>query len=282
MISHGFSVAPERSGEITVQEIIPNSPQENWTKFPNNILDNLDKFEANELKILCLMIRKNLGYQNPHKKFSLRYISALTGISKQTVITALIGLQNKKSIQKIDDGTQSGKWEVLWNKPITGQKIRPELVKKLDHQPVKKLDQVKENTIIIKQSERKEEKKETHPPTDIESNSYLESKKERTTRNENIEKIREVIKTAYQDAGGGAYNAIKDDPFIGQIEAIIHDDVSQLKEKISILNEMKKTHSKEFWKKSLPTGYYLYTLWNELISQKKQDNRGGYVPKNNI
>jgi len=51
------------------------SPNNSWTKFPNSILDNLDKFTPSEFKVLGLMVRKNLGYQTPNKKFSKRYTS---------------------------------------------------------------------------------------------------------------------------------------------------------------------------------------------------------------
>ena len=42
-----------------------DKPLENWTKFPNCILDNIDKFKPAELKIIALMVRKNLGYDKP-------------------------------------------------------------------------------------------------------------------------------------------------------------------------------------------------------------------------
>jgi hypothetical protein len=76
------------------------------------------EFDPYEFKVLALMIRKNLGYQNPHKKFSLRYIQKLTSMSRPTIISALIGLEDKGSIEKISKGAEIGRWEIKWSKPL--------------------------------------------------------------------------------------------------------------------------------------------------------------------
>ena len=96
-----------------------NKPLENWTKFPNCILDNIDKYTANEFKILAFMVRKNEGYQDPNKMFSMRYIASKTKMSKTTVNKCLITLEQKKSIKIIKRGSRGIKYyDINWSKPI--------------------------------------------------------------------------------------------------------------------------------------------------------------------
>jgi hypothetical protein len=73
-------------------------PTENWTKFPNCILDNLEYFTPAEVKIIALMVRKNLGFQNPNYKFANAYIQAKTNMVKNTIKAALDSLIAKQII----------------------------------------------------------------------------------------------------------------------------------------------------------------------------------------
>ncbi|MDX9819636.1 MAG: hypothetical protein RBT16_12035 [Desulfococcus multivorans] len=79
-------------------------PTENWTRFPNSILDNLDRYSGNELKVLALMIRKNLGWRDPNKKYAVKYIAAKTGLSKPTARKAIGSLLEKAAIDEISSG----------------------------------------------------------------------------------------------------------------------------------------------------------------------------------
>ena len=64
-------------------------PSENWTKFPNNLLDNIDKFTLPEWKIISIMVRKTLGFTNPNHEFSLSYLMVKLDLSKGAVNQAL-------------------------------------------------------------------------------------------------------------------------------------------------------------------------------------------------
>jgi len=129
----------------------PNRPQQNWTPYPNNLLDNLEMFTGNEFKVVSLMIRKNLGYDDPNMQFSVRYVCLKTGMSKPTALAAINGLINKETI-KVTSIEKRGLrlFDVNWDQPVkkldrsknlttTGKESLPD--------PVKKLDQVKETIL---------------------------------------------------------------------------------------------------------------------------------------
>ncbi len=133
-----------------------DQPTENWTKFPNCILDNLHEFDNEEFKILGLMVRKNLGYQNPNHEFSARYISLKTKISKPTVLKRLAKLLDRGSIQIIGIGKRGiHKYGINWSLPLTSG-----VVNQVDRSmpltttgkralplPVNGVDQVKDNRV---------------------------------------------------------------------------------------------------------------------------------------
>lgn len=143
-----------------------DEPLENWTKFPNCILDNLDVFDNEEFKILGLMVRKNLGYQNPNHEFSARYISVKTGMSKPTVLKRLAKLLDKGSIQIIGIGKRGiHKYGINWTRPLTREAVNPvnrstgltATGKPALPLPVNGVDQVKENSSIRNHSKRQAE-----------------------------------------------------------------------------------------------------------------------------
>ncbi|GAG37942.1 unnamed protein product, partial [marine sediment metagenome] len=100
-------------------------PTQNYTKFPNCILDSLDVYSGNELKIIALMVRKNIGYTNPNKQFSLRYLMAKLNISKPTAMKDLMSLLKKKTIIMIGEGKRGVRhFDVNWKDPdIKGSKF---------------------------------------------------------------------------------------------------------------------------------------------------------------
>jgi len=112
-------------------------PINNYTPFPNCILDNLEKYTGSEIKILNLMVRKNLGYQRPNKKFSLNYISRKLNISKPTVISAIDGLLAKDAITIIGiTNTKCRLFDINWQEMTVqpkkeGKETLPSEVKKL-------------------------------------------------------------------------------------------------------------------------------------------------------
>ena len=119
---------PTTSNTSTSNFIPVERPTENWTKFPNCILDNLDKFTPMECKILMLMVRENYGYQQPNMKFSLTYLCEQTGNSKPTVIKAVDGLLEKESIKVVHVGEKGVRFfDINWVSPKEiGKEILPD------------------------------------------------------------------------------------------------------------------------------------------------------------
>ncbi len=101
------------------QGLAIEEPKENWTRFPNCILDNLKAFSGSELKVLSAIVRKNLGYSGSSKEFSLTYLNKQSGIKDhKTVIKAIEGLIKKGSIHEIDPGMRGvRRFEILWKNP---------------------------------------------------------------------------------------------------------------------------------------------------------------------
>jgi hypothetical protein len=136
-------------------------PIENWTKFPNCILDHLDQFTPMEFKVLGLMVRKNLGFDNPNKAFSIQYLCDKLNISqRKTVRKAVRGLLDKGSIVETGKGKRGVRmFEINWiaptgvkNTPVdwgkkyprSGVKNTPDLGQKST--PIKRTTTVKETT----------------------------------------------------------------------------------------------------------------------------------------
>ena len=108
------SVRAEKPIEIT-----------NWTRFPNSILDNLDKLTHIEFKILGLMVRKNIGYQHPNKQFSVRYISSKIKSNLKSVNSGLKSLVEKKTIIQIGTGKKGVRYyDIQWAEHDTDVKMR--------------------------------------------------------------------------------------------------------------------------------------------------------------
>jgi len=151
---------------LSKKDLPIEKPVQNWTKFPNIILDNIEKFTSAEFKILGLMVRKNIGYDKPNKRFSISYISSKTGLSDPTVIKAINGLLSKKSIKIIGSGQRSVRlFDINWIDPQTTTTKETLPVKKFNRsknfsgttketlpEPVKKLYPLQENKSIRKQT----------------------------------------------------------------------------------------------------------------------------------
>lgn len=163
------------------------TPYENWTRFPNCILDSLEKFTGNEIKILCLMVRKNIGHDEPTKQFSISYVSKKTGLAKQTVITAIQELVKKQAIHELESGERGLKrYEILWteskrhvqkldmSKKWTSPKIRQEPVQKLDKNLSKKWTQYKNP--IVQEPYGQDPKAEESPSGIQNEGSFCQSK----------------------------------------------------------------------------------------------------------
>jgi hypothetical protein len=91
-------------------------PIQNWTKFPNCILDNLPKFSPTGLMVLTYMVRRCLGFQKPLTEFSQTFLMNHTGLTRNTVkksITELLGLG---SIREIGE-KRSKNYMVNWSIP---------------------------------------------------------------------------------------------------------------------------------------------------------------------
>lgn len=101
------------------QELKIETPKENWTRYPNCILDNLGAFSGSELKVLSAIVRKNLGFNGSTKEFSITFLNKKAGIKDhKTVIKAIEGLIKKGSIHEINSGMRKvRRFEILWKSP---------------------------------------------------------------------------------------------------------------------------------------------------------------------
>lgn len=97
-------------------------PKENWTRFPNCILDNLDRYNGNELKVLALMVRKTLGWQGsePNYMFAAEYVAKKLDMSEKTARTAIDGLEQSGSIKNVGREGKAGVklYVVNWSRPV--------------------------------------------------------------------------------------------------------------------------------------------------------------------
>jgi len=96
-----------------------NVEEKSWTKFPNCILDNLDKFTPTEFLVLALIVRKNIGCNDaPNQMFSVRYISENLKIDTKTVIKVINALIKKESIRVTKIGTRGIRYfDINWTEP---------------------------------------------------------------------------------------------------------------------------------------------------------------------
>ncbi len=92
----------------------------NWTMFPNDILDNVNNLTPAECKILMIMVRQTMGWvSNVNYRFSLRWLVEKTGMSKQTVITAIHNLLKKGSITLMNPNAKHGyEYQIIWKAPL--------------------------------------------------------------------------------------------------------------------------------------------------------------------
>lgn len=84
----------------------------NYTQYPNVILDNADKFEHPEFKIISVIIRMTFGYHKEKAKISLTQLMNKTGMAKTTIIRATDKLEAKGIIKRTvkSSGTE---WEII-------------------------------------------------------------------------------------------------------------------------------------------------------------------------
>jgi hypothetical protein len=109
-------------------------PRENWTRFPNCVLDNLHMFKPNEFKVLAFMVRKTLGWRKrANKMFAAEYVGARLNMSEKTARTAIDGLEQSGVIRHIGVSGRAGvkMYEVKWRRPVifTGRQKAPRPVK---------------------------------------------------------------------------------------------------------------------------------------------------------
>jgi len=209
-------------------------PVENWTKFPNCILDNLEKFKPAELKILCLMVRKNLGFSNPTKQFSIGYIEKKCRMDRKTVIKNIDSLLEIGSIVILKTGKRNIRYfEINWIEPVenlnrwkkstsTSGKITPVLVEKIHP--------VLDNTSEIKQSTRNYKSKE---PLKVKTKSAEQLEKEQILINQKDELLNiwkeKTLQLINPDSKvtGYLYGAIKREGFERLKKAIVNYSENQ-------------------------------------------------------
>jgi len=129
-------------------------PKENWTRFPNCILDNLDRYNGNELKVLAFMVRKTMGWHGsePNYMFAAEYVAKRLDMSEKTARTAIDGLEKSGSIKNVGREGKAGVklYVVNWTRPV---KItdRPE-----PSRPVKITGDARQNLPTVLETNHKE------------------------------------------------------------------------------------------------------------------------------
>jgi hypothetical protein len=98
-------------------------PIENWTKFPNCILDNINIYSPTAFTVLAFMVRRCLGFQNPLTEFSLSFLINNTGLTRNTVRKGLKELIDLDSIYSLGKN-RSENYMIKWSAPI-GSKNAP-------------------------------------------------------------------------------------------------------------------------------------------------------------
>jgi phage replication O-like protein O len=108
----------------------------NHTQVPNDLFDvNLPDLEKAELKVLLVIIRYTLGYHKRRTRLSLRKMQALSGLSRNSVISAAEKLIALDLIERDSEGVSE--WVLLWQDEndhpdmgvMGGSTIEPPLIK---------------------------------------------------------------------------------------------------------------------------------------------------------
>jgi len=241
-------------------------PDQNWTKFPNCILDNLEKFTSSELHVLSLMIRKNIGYDNPNKKFSISYISAKTGLSTSTVKTCCKSLIEKNSIKIIGNAERGiNLYDIKWTEPTWTKsdlvKNKPSTRLNNNQEPSQNLTTVLENK--VQDNEVKENINQAKPESITTQIKYLFDKGNMSLFNEKLSWVGKE-----KEYGINIQRLIK----------ASENDIDKIRTRAEIL--FKKIKNKEFMKGSGFTPSTLLSNWNELlpVKQKMFDKPETYIP----
>lgn len=123
------------------------TPTENWFKFPNHIADNLHTYEANDLKVLVLILRRTVGMlgltPNPDQRFSISFIAKKCDMSENTARTVKKRLLERGDIKQ--DGTASDGsplYSIVWDTPKfeVGAKSEEETPQNLREEGMQNLD----------------------------------------------------------------------------------------------------------------------------------------------
>lgn len=119
----------------------------NHTQAPNSFFDELlpQISSLAELKVTLAIIRNTFGWHVQSAKLSFTELEKLTGLSRQSVADGLeLGMQ-RGTIRREAEGNGFAYRLVVKNldqsKKLTSQESRPEVVKEIDRQIVKNLDQ---------------------------------------------------------------------------------------------------------------------------------------------
>ncbi len=77
-------------------------PAPNYTKTPNDLFDHwLPHLGEAELKVLLVIMRKTFGWHRTHDEISVSQLSKITGMLRETVISAARSLQEKGVITRV-------------------------------------------------------------------------------------------------------------------------------------------------------------------------------------
>ncbi len=161
-------------------QVTIESPKENWSKFPNGFLDNLDKFSPQATQAMCLIVRQT-QYSRPNHRFSARYVALKTGMSRSAASRALGELTEKGATIRHGSGKgETGVYSIRWvsqkeekvslpwdsGVPPGGQeKDHPSKIKEKEETPSVRSTEVPGGT-FSESPEEKETSRQVVPPTE--------------------------------------------------------------------------------------------------------------------
>lgn len=75
-----------------------------YTQIPNALLDNLATFTESQINVLLIVCRQTFGWHKVRAKLSLSFLSKGTGLSEQSVLTAMQQLMERSLVDRVKSG----------------------------------------------------------------------------------------------------------------------------------------------------------------------------------
>jgi len=255
-----------------LKSIRPNRPLEitNYTKFPNNVLDNLPLLTHVEFKIIGWMVRQNVGYiDSPNYTFSLSYLSKNTGVSRSVTAYSVKKLIDKNVILEEESGPRNIKrYRINWNnegitieKPLDRENDQSE--SHMRSIPVDNTDLDRESDTIKETNKRKDSKKQglliPLEPTPV---------KARNGKSDHAQ-VKELFHEKYLETTGQEYYWTAKDGSVTK-KLLSGRSVDEIRIRLESL-VVKINSGDKFYSKLVPCPGILSSQWNNLEGRAPPD-----------